>query len=166
MKPSLFFLFSLLLLVACGDDDSDQPATDQRDIIFSDPASSGGCGNFAIYYYSDDRTYGLELLGDSAQVGLTTDWQEYSVNDARLDLTLYEFSEPLFSFFCDDVLEANETPVREWEATEGTIRLRIAQEANDTGIYTLDVELLDVLVNEIRLPSLERSGVEVGWFPG
>lgn len=165
MKPLLFFLLALTTL-SCGDDDSDQDASGQREFTFTDPTNSGGCGNFAMFYYSDDHTYGLQVQGDSAQLGITTDWQEYATNDAGLTVTLYQFSQPLTSFFCDDVIEANEDPVQEWEAEEGTVRLRIVREPNELELYTLDVELIDALINEIRLERIVWSEVEVGGRPG
>ena len=166
MKQLLFLLLATVI-VACNDDDtSSPPVVDQDEVTFTDPANSGGCGNVEIYHYSDDRTYGLRLRGDSAQLALTTDWQTYAVDDSGITLTLYQFSEPLTSFFCDDVIEANEDPVEEWSATEGTIRLRIAQEANEIGGYTVDVELTDMQVDGRRLAPIERSGIEVGGVPG
>ena len=164
-----FLLITLFLLTgACnGDDDDAQPApTDSSDILFTDPVNSGGCVDFQFYHYSDERRYGLLLSGNSDSLNLTTDWQNFALNERSLSLTLYEFSQPVTNYFCDDVLEANEEPVQEQEAEEGTVRLRIVQSPNEVGIYTLDVLMQDVRVGGLQIDQLERNDVEVGWTPG
>ena len=162
----LFFPLIASLGLACNIN-NDLPDTSAADPIkFTIAANSGGCSNFQFYHYSDDRTYGLQLLGDSAQLGLSTGWQTYALNQPGLSLTLYEFRQPLTSYFCDDVVEANEDPLQTWDAQEGTVQLRIAGPGGVPGAYTLDVMLENVLINEQRLDQIVRNGIEVGLFPG
>ena len=169
--PYAFPLVMFVLLgSACSDDDDQAPTQpDTEAITFTDPANSGGCVDFQFYHYSDDREYGLLLSGDTADLDLTADWQSFDLaegNDGRLTLELYEFSQPVDAFFCDDVLEAKENPIQEWRAERGTVRLRIARQSTGAGTYEIDVVMLDVMVGELQLDRLERSNVEVGWIPG
>ena len=83
-----------------------------------------------------------------------------------MNLTLYEFRQPLTSYFCDDVVEANEDPIEEWEAQEGSIQIKIAGPGQVPGLYSVDVVLENVLVNGQRLDRIARNGIEVGWLPG
>ncbi len=161
-----FILLIALLSLSCRNDDAVQITPAPDPIKFTIEANSGGCSNIQIYHYSDDGTYGLQLSADSAQLRLTTDWQTYALNQAGLSLKLYQFSEPLTAFFCDDVVEANENPLQTWDAQEGTVQLRIAGPGQVPGIYTVDVVLENVLVNGQRLERIARNGIEVGWLPG
>ncbi len=154
-----------LLILGCRDDNTVQNNPSADPIKFTVAANSGGCSNFQIYHYSDDRTFGLLLSGDSAQLALSTSWQTYAVDQSGLSLTLYEFRQPLTSYFCDDVVEANEDPIEEWEAQEGSIQLKITGPGQMPGRYTIDVVLEDVLVNDQRLDRITRNGIEVGWLP-
>ena len=109
------------------------------------------------------------LSGNTDSLGLTTAWQSFALdeNDTnRPMLKLYEFSQPATDYFCDDVIEAEEDPIQEWDAEAGTVRLRIAQEANEIGVYEIDIVLLDIVINDLQLERIERNNVEVGWFPG
>ena len=155
-----------LLVLGCRDDNAAQNTPTSNPIEFTVAANSGGCSNFQIYHYSDDRTYGLLLLGDSAQLALSTSWQTYALDQPSLNLTLYEFRQPLTSYFCDDVVEANEDPIEEWEAQEGSVQLKIAGPGPVPGLYSIDVVLENVLVNGQRLDRIARNGIEVGWLPG
>ena len=159
-----------VIVAACSEDDdgTGQNPPSAEAITFTEADNSGGCADFVFYHYSDDREYGLELVGDSDSLVLTTDWQDFVIGQTDSDdlqLTLYAFSQPLNSFFCDDVIEAGEDPLQEWEAEAGTVRLR-RTEADDNGLYTIDVVLSNVVVNRQEIARIERSGVEVGWFPG
>ncbi len=153
------------LSLACRDDNVAQNAPSSNPIKFTVAANSGGCSNLQFYHYSDDRTYGLLLAGDSAQLGLSTSWQTYALDQPGLSLTLYEFRQPLTSYFCDDVVEANEDPLQTWDAQEGTVQLKISGPGQVPGIYSIDVVLENVLVNGQRLDRIARSGIEVGWLP-
>jgi hypothetical protein len=155
-----------LLSVGCRDDSTVQNTPSSDPIKFTVAANSGGCSNFQVYHYSDNRTYGLLLVGDSAQLGLTTNWQTYALGQSGLNLILYEFREPLTAFFCDDVAEANEVPLETWDAQEGSVEIKVAGPGPVPGVYTIDVVLEDVLVNEQRLERIAREGIEVGRFPG
>ncbi len=155
-----------LLNLSCRDDDATRNSSASDPIQFTIAANSGGCSNLVVFHYSDDRTYGLQLLGDSAQLGLSTNWQTYALNQSDLTLTLYQFREPLTSFFCDDVVEANENPLQTWDAQEGTVQLRIAGPGGVPGVYTIDVVLEDVLVNGQLIDRIARDSIEVGRFPG
>lgn len=163
---NLLILLVAALSLACNNDDDGQNASPADRLQFTLPANSGGCSNFQLYLYSDDRTHGLQLLGDSLQLGLTTDWQTYALSAPSLSLTLFRFREPLTTYFCDDVVEANEDPVQTWDAQEGTIQLKIDQGGNVPGVYTIDVVLENVLVNGQRLDRIARNGIEVGRTPG
>ncbi|MGB3848785.1 MAG: hypothetical protein WA958_02360 [Tunicatimonas sp.] len=161
-----FIPIVLLLSLGCRDDTSEQNIPSPDPIKFTVTANSGGCSNFQVYHYSDDRTYGLLLVGDSAQLGLSTSWQTYALDQSDLSLTLYEFRQPLDSYFCDDGIEAGEDPLQTWDAEEGSIQLRIAGPGQVPGVYTINVVLEDVLVNEQRLERIARDGIEVGRVPG
>lgn len=160
----LFVPLIAFLSLACRNDDAARNTSPSDPIKFTIAANSGGCGNLEVYHYSDDRTYGLQLLGDSSQLGLSADWQTYALGG--LSLRLFQFSKPLSTYFCDDVVEANEVPLQTWDAQEGTIQLRIAGQGAVPGIYTIDVVLENVLVNDQRLDRIARNGIEVGWLPG
>lgn len=162
----LFVPLIAILSLACRNDDVAERTPAPDTIKFTVAANVGGCSNFQIYHYSDDRTYGLQLSGDSAQLRLTTDWQTYALNQAGLSLKLYQFSEPLTSFFCDDVIEANENPLQTWDAQEGTVQLRITGPGQVPGLYIVDVVLENVLVNDQRLDRIARNDIEVGGLPG
>ena len=161
-----FFPFITLLILGCRDDDAAQNTPSADPIEFTVAANSGGCSNFLVYHYSDDRTFGLLLSGDSAQLSLSTSWQTYALDQPSLSLTLYEFRQPLTSYFCDDVVEANEDPLETWDAQEGSVQIKIAGPGQVPGLYSIDVVLENVLVNGQRLDRIARSGIEVGWLPG
>ena len=163
---NLLFLLLVSVGAACNNDDSARSTPPPDPIQFTIAANSGGCSNFQFYHYSDNRTYGLQLLGDSLQLSLTPDWQTYTLDQASLSLKLFKFQAPLSSYFCDDVIEANEDPVQTWDAQEGTIQLRTAGPGDVPGVYAIDVVLENVLVNGQRLDRIARSGIEVGWRPG
>ncbi len=166
MKHYWFILVIALLTLGCRDDNVVQRTPSADPIKFTVTANSGGCSNFQVYHYSDDRAYGLLLSGDSAQLGLSTSWQTYALDQPELSLTLYEFRQPLTSYFCDDVVEANEDPLESWDAQEGSIRLKITGPGQVPGLYSIDVVLENVLVNGQRLDRIARNGIEVGWLPG
>ena len=161
-----FILLIASLSLACRNDDVAQNTPSSNPIKFTVAANSGGCSNFQVYHYSDDRTYGLLLSGDSAQLALSTSWQTYAVNQPGLSLTLNEFRRPLTSYFCDDAVEANENPLQTWDAQEGSIQLKISGTGRGPGLYFIDVVLENVLVNGQRLDRIARNGIEVGGRPG
>ncbi len=159
-----------LACTACSNDDSAPQTTvpNPNPIEFTEASNSGGCIDFQFYHYADDLTYGLLLSGDTDQLALSTDWQEFefSPDQDEVTLVLYEFSQPTDSFFCDDAIEAKEDPIQEWKVVTGNVRLRIARERNDVGVYTIDVVISNVTVNNTTIDRLERTGVEVGFQIG
>lgn len=167
---NIYCLVAALVCSACeGDNDAEQmPPPAANRITFTDPGNSGGCVDFQVYHYSDDQQYGLLLSGNTDSLNLSASWQTFEIEagSSELTLTLYEFSQPVNSFFCDDVVEAKEDPIQEWPAVEGSVRLRIAQERNDVGVYTVDVVMIGVVVNGTTIDRLERNGVAVGFHPG
>jgi hypothetical protein len=165
MKHHWFALIIALLTLGCRDDDVGQDTPSADPIEFTVAANSGGCSNFQFYHYSDDRTYGLLLSGDSAQLGLSTGWQTYALDQPGMSLTLHEFRQPLTSYFCDDVVEANEDPLEIWDAQEGSVQIKISGPGQILGRYAIDVVLENVLVNGRRLDRIARNGIEVGWVP-
>ena len=169
MKNMYYFLLVLLLssCTFCEDEGTVPVPEGQSEIRFSDAKNGGGCSDLMVYHYSDDRRYGVLLSGDRDRLSLSSEWQSYAADADGLSVELYQFSEPVYAYFCDDVNEEYEQPIGTWTAQSGTVRLRISSGFSTTNsLYAVDVIMEDIVANRTALPKIELDEVSVGWLPG
>ena len=139
-------------------------------------AQGAGCGNFFLYAFNADKTDALVVRAEGEELEITRAPLELMLPDDRLRVLIERFDGPARSYYCDDVIEANEPEVtEEWETISGTAIITsgdtLQTDPGGMTLYNISVSLRDLTLRnkdgeEITIDQFNFVDVGIGWLPG
>lgn len=164
MKPGIL-PFLILGVLACTSDDPD--ITDQF------TGNEGGCGSFFLYKFNDKGRRAIVVNGDRYELGLTTDWQDFSEKEGHLTVSIFKFSNGgrTENWFCDDVIDQGEATIKEELAADKfRVRIRIDEDSlvvDDISVmYKMSLEIEQATFEDEKIRNLLFENIFLGWLPG
>ena len=177
MKKAIILLSIIgLLFFQCKKEDT--IIVKNNDLIFVGTGS--GCSTFLAFKLNEDKNIGLVVSGDRDSLQLDSTLQTYNLaTQTNLSVRIEKLNNGE-NFYCDDSNEINESILNTYEATEGTINIRIVEDSIDLGtgislvpellfkinIYLNNVKLQDANGEELNIEHETFTNVLVGWLPG
>lgn len=140
---------------------------------------AGGCGDFHVYRYNDDRTVALFAGVDASAVPIdgttmTLKIEDSSVED-RVRVGVYQWAKATGAYFCNDVAGDPE-PIAVWQAVSGTISAtrtfgapppRVSNATHKAKVIIEGVVLVNQETGEqVTLKRVELPPIWVGWLAG
>ncbi len=187
-KIGLIGLASAFLFVSCKQDshsdrDSRVEQVSAQSISVGEPTlnltAAGGCGNFGVHAMNPEHTEALVVSIDRKALGISTEEKTFQLADHAENISIHleqsrsDIEERLRFFICDDQVFPNRVLPKTWKALEGTVTVKISEDAPALGVeykatvHLKDVKIVDPDTGETKtIEALDFDEISVGWLPG
>jgi|GEM_PF-2590656 len=177
MKTILTSVILLLLsLSSCADND------ENSFIQYKMDGNGGGCGSFIVYKQTSNNLYAISLEANADSLDLSEEYKTFDLSENKLNVRFYEFDNPVYSYFCDDVMENFETVKKEYQIKTGScdimyyekhssIHDSINNKVTTDIIPTIFIKFIKLEFendkNEIvKIEDFNMDSIYIGWLPG
>lgn len=172
-----FLLFFFLILLSCADNDENNES-----LTYKIDGNGGGCGSFIVYKQTSNNLYAISLKANADSLDLSEEYKTFDLSENKLNVIFYEFDNPVYSYFCDDVMESFETVKKEYQINTGSCDIMYYEKHGsiyDSVNNKITTDIIATIFikfkklefendkNQIvKIEDFNMDSIYIGWLPG